>query len=69
MNFTEYSKKLKLIEEYINNKWAANPDQLAKKLKVSRRTIFRMIVCLKELGINIEFCKKEKRYKFSDTNQ
>ena len=65
MNFAEYSKKLKLIEEYINNKWAANPDELAKKLNISRRTVLRMIVCLKETGINIQFCKKEKKYKIS----
>lgn len=63
MNYLEYSKKLELLEDYINNKWASTPDELAQKLNVSRRTILRMIVFLKETGIKIKFCKKEKKYK------
>ncbi len=62
MNFLAYTQKLKLIEEYINKRQAVTPDQLAQKLSVSRRTILRMIIHLKEQGTAIEYCKSEKKY-------
>ncbi len=65
MNFFNYSKKLLLLEDYINKQWAVTPEQLAKKLDVSRRTILRMIIYLREQGIAIEYCKKEKKYKIN----
>lgn len=65
MNYLAYSKKLQLIEEYVNRQWAVTPEQLANRLDVSRRTVFRMILYLREQGVAIEYCKKEKRYKIS----
>lgn len=62
MSYHTYKKKMSLIQEYIKNKWADSPDKLADKLDVSRRTIFRMIAELKEDGIEIEYCKREKKY-------
>ncbi|MCY7293377.1 MAG: helix-turn-helix domain-containing protein [Ferruginibacter sp.] len=63
MNFIAYTQKLQIIEEYITKQWAVTPDQLAQKLNVSRRTVLRMIMHLKEQGSIIEYCKSEKRYK------
>lgn len=63
MNYLVYTQKLKLIEEYIGKQRAVTPDQLAQKLNVSRRTILRMIIHLKEQGTIIEYCKTEKKYK------
>ena len=68
MNFLAYTQKLILLEFYINKQWAVTPDQLAKKLNVSKRTILRMITHLKEQGHSIEYCKVEKKYKINQTN-
>jgi Mn-dependent DtxR family transcriptional regulator len=63
MDFQTYSKKVALVEKYIKNKWANTPATIAKKLKVSERTVLRMINYLKKDGKQIEYCKKEKIYK------
>lgn len=63
MDFQSYSKKMGLVQQYIENKWANTPDALAEKLALSRRTVLRMVNHLKEAGIEIEYCKKEKIYK------
>jgi biotin operon repressor len=63
MDFKTYSKKMGLMEHYIENKWANTPDALAEKLGLTRRTVLRMVNYLKEEGKPIEYCKKEKKYK------
>jgi predicted DNA-binding transcriptional regulator YafY len=63
MDFQTYLKKILLMEEYITNKWANTPAEIAQKLDTSERTVLRMIVHLKATGKKIEYCKKEKVYK------
>ncbi len=63
MDYQTYSKKMGLVQHYIENKWANTPDAIAEKLGVHRRTVLRMINHLKEAGIEIEYCKKDKAYK------
>jgi predicted DNA-binding transcriptional regulator YafY len=63
MDFQTYTKKILLMEEYITNKWANTPAEIAQKLGTSERTVLRMIVHLKTTGKKIEYCKKEKVYK------
>jgi biotin operon repressor len=54
---------MRLVENYIEKKWANTPDALAEKLDLTRRTVLRIIGHLKEDGKPIEYCKKEKIYK------
>ena len=63
MNFQTYSKKIALVEVYIQNKWANTPSTLAEKLGISERTVFRMVDYLKKAGKKIEYSKKDKVYK------
>lgn len=63
MDYQTYSKKMGLVQHYLENKWANTPDALSEKLELNRRTVLRMINHLKEAGIEIEYCKKEKVYK------
>jgi Mn-dependent DtxR family transcriptional regulator len=63
MDFQTYSKKVALVEKYIKNKWANTPKSIAEKLRVSERTVLRMIGYLKNEGKQIKYCKKEKIYK------
>lgn len=63
MDYQTYSKKMGLVQHYVENKWANTPDALSEKLELNRRTVLRMINHLKEAGIEIEYCKKEKVYK------
>lgn len=65
MNFRTYSKKINLVEEYIKNKWANTPSEIANKLQISERTVLRMIEYLKLEGKQIIYCRKEKIYKIN----
>jgi biotin operon repressor len=55
MDYQTYSKKMGLVQHYIENKWANTPDAIAEKLGISRRTVLRMVNHLKEAGIEIEY--------------
>jgi biotin operon repressor len=62
MDFIEYSGKLEDLKYFIKNQSATSVDELAHKLDVSGRTVRRMIVNLRMLGVDIKYSKREKIY-------
>lgn len=46
------------LDELVRKKRSGNPDVLARKLGVSRRTVFRLIDQLKSLDAPIVYCRK-----------
>ena len=62
MDFLTYSRKLQVMQSYIEKKWAKTPKDLSAKLEVSERTVLRMINHLKEKGVNIRFSRKTNEY-------
>lgn len=68
MSFLEQLKLIKRIHNLIKTKRTGSPDQLARKLEVSRATIFRYINELKELGAPIKYCNFRKSYYYQDVN-
>lgn len=62
MDFLTYSKKLEVMQYYIEKKWANTPKELSLKLEVSERTILRMIKYLKERGVNVKFSRRSNEY-------
>lgn len=62
MKFSTTKEKLDYLLELINNECTGNADDLCKKICVSQRTLFRYMVCLREMGHQISFCLRRKTY-------
>jgi len=65
----KYYERTKLLIELIEKRKTGSPEDLAKKLQVHKRTIYRIIddLRLSELS-EIVFCKESKSYIFSKKN-
>ena len=50
----------------IKRKATGNINQLAVKLNVSTRTVHRLMTEMKESGLPVKYCKKEKTYYFDE---
>lgn len=50
----------------IKRKATGDIHQLAEKLNVSIRTVYRLITEMKESGLPVKYCKKEKTYYFNE---
>lgn len=55
MNIIAIKDQLKRIDQLIRMKATGTPQELAEKLSISERTIYRLIKQLKELGAPIYF--------------
>lgn len=62
MDYITYSAKLEYLKSLIEKKAAGTSKMLAAKLRVSERTVKRMIACLRKQGIKINFNPKRKTY-------
>ncbi|PSL28144.1 HTH domain-containing protein [Chitinophaga ginsengisoli] len=61
MKFTEYAEKLEIIKHLAEHKRTGTPDNLSKKLRVSPRTIERMVQQLRDQGYPIVY----NRFRFT----
>lgn len=62
MDYQTYSQKLDHLKWLAQRKMTGSPKELAKKLEVSPRTIKRMVMRLREEGIEIHYCRKNQSY-------
>lgn len=62
MGYTEYTEKIEILKYSIENKSRVTTLSLCIKLKVSRRTLMRMIDHLRYKGIDIKYSKRDKKY-------
>lgn len=60
-----FNRKVRLVE-LIHSKSTGNPDYLAGKLGVSRRTVFRYLDELKDIGAKITYCDSRESYIFEE---
>ncbi len=65
MTFLEYSEKLKTLKYLAEHKQTGNPQQLAKKLDVSERTVERMVQRLRDNGFPIKYNRLRCTYEVS----
>ena len=65
MTFQEYSEKLKTIKYLAEHKQTGTPQQLAKKLDVSERTVERMVQRLRDNGYPIKYNRLRCTYEVS----
>jgi predicted DNA-binding transcriptional regulator YafY len=64
MNFIDKTQKMHYLIELINHERTGTPDELAQRLCVSRRTLFRLLDDLHLLGNKNSFCRKRQTYYF-----
>lgn len=62
MKFTEYHEKAEQVVKLAKFGNTGTPKELAERLKISERTLYRLIQCVNERGTAIEFCRKSKSY-------
>ncbi len=62
MKFYEYQEKLIRIQELAKRNATGSPKELAERINVSERTLFRLVQNIKEQGVEIEYCRKISTY-------
>lgn len=62
MDYFNYASKLESLKYFVETKSAVNALTLALKLGVSKRTVLRMVMHLRNGGYNITYCKRSKKY-------
>lgn len=58
----EQMERLERLHHLIRRKATGRPEELAEKLGVSRRTVFKLLEVLKELGAPVEYCGHRQSY-------
>ncbi len=62
MGILEDKNKLERLDRLIRLEKTGRPDELASKFNTSKRTIYRTINVLKEIGCPVFFCKNRISY-------
>ncbi len=62
MNVLGVKDKIDRLDQLIKLKATGSPQQLAKKLDITERTVYRIIKQLKEMGCPISYDKARKSY-------
>lgn len=62
MKFNEYQEKLGRIKELAKRNATGSPKELAQRMNVSERTLFRLVQNIKEQGVPIEYSRKINTY-------
>lgn len=57
-----YFDRLEYLDKLIGRKSTGSPDNLARRINVSKRTIFEYIDILRSLGAGIEYCRYRETY-------
>ena len=66
MRFAEHLELLERLNELINRKGTGSPNELAKKLKTSRSSLYRYLDDLKLMGAEISFCKHRQSFYYEN---
>lgn len=62
MKFDDYQEKLEQIDKLIRYSNTGSPKELAKRMRVSERTIRRFIEKLKTKNESIRYCRRSQSY-------
>lgn len=66
MKLFEEINLLERLDQLIRLKATGTPCQLAEKLGLSKRQVYRYIDEMKELGLNIDYCKRRGTYFYEE---
>ena len=62
MKFDDYQEKLEQIDKLIRHSNTGSPKELARRLRVSERTIRRLVEKLKTKNDSIRYCRRSQSY-------
>ena len=65
MTFLEKLQLIERVDQLIRMKATGSANDLARKLGVSRSTVFEILDTMRIMGAEIEFCKYKKTYFYS----
>ena len=66
MNFIEQLALIRRLDLLIRKKGTGSPQQLAKRLNISRASLFNYIKLLKELGAPIKYSNCRNSYVYAE---
>ena len=69
MKFTDKKEKFDFLLQLIESERTGNPNELAQRICVSRRGLFRFLVEIKDLGFRISYCPNRQTYYLIHTEQ
>lgn len=62
MNITQNNKLVERVKDLAVKKATGTPKQLADKLNVSERSIYRIIQYLRDCGTKLNYCRARQTY-------
>lgn len=62
MDYLEYYKRLERLKTLIERGSAHSPSQLSRMFNCTEKTIRNMINRLRNEGVEIKYCKRNKKY-------
>lgn len=65
MKLIEQLRLLERLDQLIRMKATGTPAQLASRIEVSERQLYRLIQSLKDMGFPIEYCKECQHYRYT----
>lgn len=68
MNFIRYIERFQRVDHLIRQKATGSPDELANRLHLSKRQLFRIIETLKDYGAPIDYSRSLKTFYYLDKN-
>ena len=66
MNLLDEIHRLDRLEQLIRLQMTGSPNELSEKMQISKRTVFRLIDILKEIGCPIYFNKEKNSYCYEE---
>lgn len=69
MTFHEQLQRLKRIDQLIRLKATGTANDLAKRLDISRSSVFRLLDDLKGFGAPIIYCRNQKMFMYKESFQ
>lgn len=63
MKYHEYIHKLDQLKDIVENDFSGSPKKFSYKLKLSERTLLRMVQQLKNDGFEVIYDRKAKTYR------
>lgn len=64
MKVFEFVEVVARFHQYVMRENTGNAETFAKKLGISRATLFRLIDELSDYGIHIEYCRERMTYRY-----
>lgn len=66
MSLNVYLERFQRLDQLISRKATGTPKQLADKLGISKRMLHQYLLCMKDLGAEIHYCRHSQSYVYAN---